>query len=143
MRKCLLLPAILFLPALFSAHAQYYSPAPARVEPMRPQSFLLGTAHVDGLHDHDDIRVGRFEGRYHSIMLAVRTAPIQFEQVVIHYGDGEAEPLPVNAMIPTGGYSRWIILPGGRRVIQSLELWYSRADPRNPYKPEVELYGAP
>ncbi len=121
------------------AQAQYYPPA---VRPAAP-TLLLGSAHVDGPTDHDDIKVGRYAGRFHSIMLRVSNAPIQFDHVVIHYGNGTAEPLPVNAFIPAGGNSRWIVLPGRDRVIASLELWYARADPRNPYKPEVELFGAP
>jgi hypothetical protein len=141
MRNIKLILGALALSVPLAMQAQY---APAPVVPVRPAAFLLGTAHVDGLYDHDDIKVGRFEGRYHSIMLTVRSAPIQFDHVVIHYGNGMAEPLPVHVAIPTNGSSSWIVLPGRRdRVIQSLELWYSRADPRNPYKPEVELYGAP
>lgn len=122
------------------ALAQYY-PAP-HPHPRRG-AFLLGTAHVDGVTDHDDIKVGRYEGRYHSVMLAVRFAPIQFDHVVVHYGNGTAETLPVNTFIGPGRSSQWIQLPGRRRVIRSLELWYARAQPNNPTKPEVELFGAP
>ena len=119
-----------------SAKAQYYAaPAP-------PPVFILGTAHVDGPMDHDDIKVGRYAGRFHSVMLKVGYAPIQFDHVVIHYGNGTAETLPVQTYIGPDHYSRWIVLPGRDRVIRSLELWYSRAEPGNPTKPEVELYGA-
>jgi hypothetical protein len=127
------------IPALSSvAQAQYY-PQPQAQRPV----FYLGKAHVDGRTDHDDIKVGRYEGRFHSVMLQVRHAPILFDHVVIHYGDGAAESLPVNRVIPDGGSCQWIALPGGERVIRSLELWYSRARPEDPNKPEVELYGAP
>jgi hypothetical protein len=125
-----------FLPG--SANAQYY-PAP---QP-RPAVLLLGTAHVDGPTDHDNIKVARYAGRFHSVVLKVQYAPIQFDHVVIHYGDGQAETLPVRTFIAPGRSSRWIVLPGGERVIHSLELWYARAEPGNPTKPEVELYGAP
>ncbi|MBT9331713.1 hypothetical protein [Paracidobacterium acidisoli] len=111
--------------------------------PMRAPMLFLGMAHVDGPVDHDDIKVGRYAGRYHSIVLRVRYAPIRFDHVVIHYGDGYAQPLPVNAFIRAGGSSQRIVLPGGRRVINSLELWYARANPNNPNKPEVRLFGAP
>jgi len=127
----------LSLPAL-SAHAQYY-PAPQ----VRPAVFYLGKAHVDGWNDHDDIHVGRYEGRFHAVMLKVHNAPVMFDRVVVHYGDGYAQTLPVNRFIPPDGYSQWIVLPGGERVIHSVELWYSRARPEDPYRPEVELYGAP
>lgn len=120
-----------------SANAQYY-PAP---EP-QPAVFLLGTAHVDGPTDHDDIKVGRYAGRFHSVMLEVRYAPIQFDHVVIHYGNGQAETLPIRTYIGAGRTSQWIVLPGRERIIRSLELWYARAEPGNPTKPEVELFGA-
>lgn len=109
----------------------------------RRGAFLLGTAHVDGPTDHDNIKVGRYAGRYHFVMLTVRFAPIQFDHVVVHYGNGTAETLPVNTFIGPGRSSQWIRLPGRRRVVRSLELWYARAQPSNPTKPEVELFGAP
>lgn len=118
-------------------------PPPPPMRPMGPPMLFLGMAHVDGPTDHDDIKVGRYAGRFHSIVLRVRYAPIQFDHVVIHYGDGYAQPLPVKAFIRAGGSSQRIVLPGGRRVISSLELWYARANPGNPNKPEVRLFGAP
>ncbi|HKT69787.1 MAG TPA: hypothetical protein VJP83_10135 [Terriglobales bacterium] len=119
-----------------TASAQYF-------RPVRPGAFLLGTAHVDGPTDHDDIKVGRHDGRFHFVMLQVRFAPIQFDHVVIHYGDGQAQTLPVREFIRRGKHSRWIALPGGDRVIRSVELWYARANLNNPTRPEVELFGAP
>lgn len=100
-------------------------------------------AHVDGPTDHDDIKVGPYAGRYHSIVLRVKYAPIQFDHVVIHYGNGTAQTLPVRTLIRVGGQSAPVMLPGGERVIESLELWYSRANPNNPNKPEVRLFGMP
>lgn len=131
---------VLAIPATLlpgSAKAQYY-PAPQAQRPV----FLLGTAHVDGPTDHDDIKVGHYAGRFHSVMLKVEYAPIQFDHVVIHYGNGTSETLPVKTFIGPGRTSRWIQLPGGERVIHSLELWYARAEPGNPTKPEVQLFGA-
>ena len=120
------------------ARAQYPPPPPPR-----GGMLFLGEAHVDGEADHDDIKVGRYAGRFHSIVLQVRHAPIQFDHVVIHYGNGTAETLPVAVRIPAGARSQRIVLPGGERVIQSLELWYNRANPGDPRKPEVRLFGAP
>ena len=137
-RLFLAVAALGFIASAITASAQYY-PAPVS----RGAMFYLGKAHVDGRFDHDDIHVGRYEGRFHSVLLEVRHAPIVFDHVVIHYGDGEAQTLPVNRFIPAGGNSQWIVLPGGERVIHSLELWYARARPDDPNRPEVELYGAP
>jgi hypothetical protein len=139
--RILALSALTCLP--FIAQAQYYPRPgyPPAVPEQRP-SFILGTAHVDGPTDHDDIRVDRYAGRFHFVLLKVRYAPIQFDHVLIHYGDGDSEPLPVNQYIGPGGTSRWIALPGGERRIRSLELWYARADNHDRNRPEVELYGA-
>lgn len=109
----------------------------------QPHMIFLGMAHVDGPTDHDDIKVGPYAGRYHSIVLRVKYAPIQFDHVVIHYGNGTEQTLPVRALIRAGGQSAPVMLPGGERVIESLELWYARANPENPNKPEVRLFGMP
>jgi len=141
------LGAVLYVASAVNAQAQepYQGPPPPypQQERYHGPEIYLGHAHVDGLNDHDDIKVGRYAGRYHSINLRVSYAPIQFDRVVIHYGDGASEVLPVRADIPVGGSSHWLQLPGGERVIRSLELWYSRANPGDPVKPEVQLYGRP
>ncbi|MBZ5531015.1 MAG: DUF2541 family protein [Acidobacteriia bacterium] len=99
----------------------------------------LGQAHVDGQHDHDNIEVGANAGRYRGIQLRVNNGPIEFDHVVVHYGNGEPETLQVRQVIRAGGRSRVIPLQGDR-IVQSLELWYSKANPASG-KPEVNLWG--
>jgi hypothetical protein len=110
--------------------------------PYPREEIYLGHAHVDGPVDHDNIRVSRYAGRFHSIILRVDAAPIQFDRVIIHYADGEAQVLPVREVIVPGRDSRWIQLPGGERRIYSLELYYARTQPSE-VKPEVQLFGRP
>src|SRR5215472_10260838 len=88
----------------------------------------LGNAHVDGQSDHDNISVGAAAGRYRFLQLRVLNAPIEFDHVVVHYGNGEPQTLEVRLLIPAGGKTRAIHLDGDR-IVQSLELWYSKADP--------------
>lgn len=99
----------------------------------------LGNAHVDGQHDHDNISVGDHAGRYRFLQLRVVKASIEFDHIIVHYGDGEAQTLEVRDVIRAGERSRAIPLDGDR-LVQSLELWYSRANP-NSGKPEVKLWG--
>jgi len=82
----------------------------------------LGKAHVDGQHDHDDIKVGRSDGRFHFLQLRVVNAPIEFDHIVVHYGNGQAETLHVRDVIAQGGHTRAIPLQGDR-FVQSFELW--------------------
>lgn len=101
----------------------------------------LGKARVDGQHDHDDIQVGKSDGRFHFLQLRVINAPIEFDRIVVHYGNGEAETLHVRDVIRAGGHTRAIPLQGDR-FVQSFELWYTKAKP-NSGKPEVTLFGRP
>ena len=101
----------------------------------------LGQAHVDGHHDHDNIKVGKSDGRFRFLQLRVVNAPIEFDHIVVHYGNGEPETLHVREVIRAGGRTRAIPLQGDR-FVQSFELWYSKANP-NSGKPEVTLFGRP
>jgi hypothetical protein len=99
----------------------------------------LGQSHVDGQHDHDNIEVGKEAGRYRFLQIRVANAPIEFDHIVVHYGDGEPEVLQVRDVIRRGGHSRAIPLQGDR-FVKSFELWYGKAKP-NSGKPEVNLWG--
>jgi hypothetical protein len=99
----------------------------------------LGQAHVDGQHDHDNIEVGKAAGRYRFLQIRIKNAPIEFNRIVVHYGDGEPEVLQVRDVIRRGGHSRSIALQGDR-FVKSFELWYGKAR-RNSVKPELTLWG--
>jgi hypothetical protein len=99
----------------------------------------LGQAHVDGQHDHDNIEVGKAAGRYRFLEIRVKNAPIEFDRIVVHYGNGEPEVLQVREVIRRGNKSRAIALQGDR-FVQSFELWYSKARP-NSARPELTLWG--
>jgi hypothetical protein len=99
----------------------------------------LGQSHVDGQHDHDNIEVGKAAGRYRFLQIRVHNAPIEFDHIVVHYGNGEPEVLHVRDIIRAGRSSRAIPLQGDR-FVQSFELWYGKARP-NSARPEVSLFG--
>src|SRR5262249_52537396 len=99
----------------------------------------LGDAHVDGQQDHDNIKVRRHDGRFRAIQLRVSGGEIFFERVLVHYGNGQTEELAIRDRIPAGAATRPIDLPGDRRVIESVELWYGKA--RWEHRPKVSLFG--
>ncbi len=53
----------------------------------------LGSAHVDGGVDHDVIRVGSSDGRFRAIQLRVSGGAIEFQRVIVHFGNGTEEEL--------------------------------------------------
>ena len=121
--------------AVFALALLAYAAPAAQAKPWT----FLGTAHVDGQHDHDNIEVGRFAGRYRALQIRVNNAPIQFDHIVVHYGNGQTETLHVRDVIRPGGHSRPITLQGDR-VVQSFELWYGKARPFS-RRPELSLFG--
>jgi hypothetical protein len=100
----------------------------------------LGEANVDGAADHDNIVVSGSRGAFRAIQIKVQRAPIEFDRVVVHYGDGDSEPIHIRSRIPAGGQTRVIDLPGNRRLIRSVEFWYARAS-RSSRRPKVRLFG--
>jgi hypothetical protein len=110
------------------------------VQAQRSRWEYLGEANVDGAVDHDNIAVTGARGEFRAIQIRVEKGPIEFDRVVVHYGNGVSEPIPVHAVIPAGGQTRAIDLPGRRRVIESVEFWYARANLRS-RRPRVRLWG--
>jgi len=100
----------------------------------------LGEANVDGQVDHDKIKVGESHGTFRAIRLRVDVAPVRFDRVLVHYGNGDAVPITIRSTINPGGQTRVIDLPGDRRFIETVEFFYERAT-SNPSKPKVRLFG--
>jgi len=101
---------------------------------------FLGETTVDGQRDRDTIVIGRSEGRFQSIQLRVYGAPVEFQRVVVHYGNGTSEEVEFRDYIPAGGQTRPIDLRGDERVISSVEFLYSKARWRQGARPRVALY---
>lgn len=99
---------------------------------------FLGSSHVDGNSDHDKINVNNGQ-TCRAIQLRVSGSAIQFDKVVVRYGNGTQQELALHNKIPAGGQSRSIDLPGAQRAIDRVELWYEKASWGS--KPEVQLYG--
>jgi hypothetical protein len=95
---------------------------------------------VDGTVDRDMIQVGRADGRFRALQIRVENAPIRFERVVVHYGNGRQEELQIRSRIPAGGRTRNIDLQGEDRVIQGVEVWYGRAN-YGSRRPKLRLFG--
>jgi len=98
----------------------------------------LGQAHVDGRADHDKISVDN-GGSFRAILLEVRDGAIEFKRVVVHFENGADHDMNIRERIPSGGRTRAIDLPGDRRRIRSVELWYEKANWKR--RPSVKLYG--
>jgi hypothetical protein len=107
----------------------------------RPAHWVyLGNAHVDKQEDHKKIQVGSADASFHKIQLRVHNGAVDFQKVLVHFGDGTESELPVNDRVRSGGKTRDLDLPGEHRTIESVELWYSKEHVDQ--RPEVSLYGS-
>jgi hypothetical protein len=100
---------------------------------------LIGERHIDGKVDNDKIDVGKDNGTYRAIQFRVQNGTVNFDRISVKYLNGEHEDIDVRSEIPAGGRTRAIDLPGNRRVIESISMWYSKANWRT--RPTIRVYG--
>jgi hypothetical protein len=99
---------------------------------------FLGDRHVDGKADRDNIEIKPGD-KFRAIQFRVDGGMVRFTKVIVHFRNGTREELDLHANIPSGGRSGSIDLPGQRRSIQSVEMWYGKANWRT--RPAINLYG--
>jgi hypothetical protein len=100
---------------------------------------LLGERRIDGRVDTDRIDVGRDNGRFRAIQFRVSGGAVMFNRIRVKYLHGAAQEFSVRSEIQDGGKTRPIGLPGERRVIESVSMWYSKRNWRA--RPTVRVYG--
>jgi hypothetical protein len=84
----------------------------------------LGERWVDGAHDRDVIPVGAREGRYRRIRIVVERSALEMYDVVVTFGDGTPFSPQTRHIFGADTHSHVIDLPGGERVIRSVEFRY-------------------
>ena len=100
----------------------------------------LGDKHVDGNSDHDKISIGASEGRFRQLQIRVEDGAVDFQRVVVHFGNRSDEGLQFRERINPGGETRPMELRGYNRIIKSVEFWYQKAN-WGSRRPTVKLYG--
>ena len=101
---------------------------------------FLGDTRIDGTRDHDRIQITRQRGFFSAIQLRISGDAIFFDRLIVHFGNGTTENLIVRDRISPGGRNFIIDIPGERRALESVELWYYKE--RWDHVPRVILYGS-
>jgi len=101
---------------------------------------LLGVRKINHGLDRDEIIVTRAEGVFSAVQLRIKRSPINMHKLAIHYGNGEVDEIELRENYRAGSQSRVIDLPGNKRIIQKVVLWY---DTKNLARGKgvVELWG--
>src|SRR6516165_9613147 len=100
---------------------------------------FLGCTQVDAGHDHGRIEIVRRDRLFRAIQLRVSGEAMFLDRVVMHFGNGTSQELIVSERISPGGKDYVIDLPGERRALENVELWYYK-EPWG-HNPRVNLYG--
>ena len=99
--------------------------APPPPPPPPPVSWVeLGCGKVGIKPDRDSIRVGRREGRFSAIKLAVRGSKIELIDLTVVYERGPPDQLQVRKKIGDGDETPPLDLRGERRAIDRVDLSY-------------------
>lgn len=84
----------------------------------------LGCQQVQMVRDRDSIQVGRRDGQFRAIRLEVHGSDIQLEQLVVIYGNGEADRIPAPGYLRQGSMTPPLDLRGDRRFIHRIDMVY-------------------
>jgi hypothetical protein len=74
--------------------------------------------------DRDTIRVGRREGRFKAIRLAVRGTDVEMLDLKVVYANGQPDDIPVRSVIRAGQETRPLDLKGFDRAIDRIDMVY-------------------
>lgn len=84
---------------------------------------VLGSTRVGGRGiDHDVVDVGRREGRFENIALAVRGGPVFIAEVIVVYGNNDVQRFDVRRGLRDGERTPPLNLQGRDRAIRQIEI---------------------
>jgi hypothetical protein len=101
---------------------------------------LLGEQVAEFKVERDRIEVGRREGRFSKLRVAVKGAPLEMYDMVVTFGDGTTFSPNIRHHFNENSWSHEIDLPGDRRTIRSVDFRYRSPD-RREGRATVLLYG--
>jgi hypothetical protein len=100
---------------------------------------LLGSQSVNGRRDKDQIRLGRYAGKFDQLTLVVSDSDLELKDFTITFTNGQKWSPKVAHTFREGARTRAIDLPGKDRVLSRIDLAY--ANLAGGGKAKVEVYG--
>jgi hypothetical protein len=110
-----------------------------RNDPIGPGWERLGTRNVNFRGDHDIVAAG-LQGKFRAIRIDVDRADLEMYDIRVHFANGDHFSPGIRHHFREGSWSRTIDLPGGERIIKSIEFWY-RTSHRGEGRANVDVWG--
>ena len=99
----------------------------------------LGSRKVDFGLDHDRIKVTASNGRFTKLKMNV-SGNLTMHKMKVNYRNGNSQILNIKHHFMQDRDSKVIDLKGGKRIIQSIDMWYDTKNKAG-RKATVHLYG--
>ena len=122
MKKLVLVLSLLLFPT--AAHAEWIS---------------LGARTVEHSADKDTFNVSH-AGLFKGLMMKVMHNDITVKKFQVIYANGEKNWVRTARTIRAGGSTGYIDLPGNRRVVRRVHIWYKTKNHKGP-KALIQLFG--
>lgn len=100
----------------------------------------LGSRTVNYTLDKDVIKVTAKEGRFTKLKLKVSNGALRMHKMVVQYGNGEKDIIPMKYHFSRRSASRVIDLKGGKRIIKDITFFYDSKN-RSRQKAKVHVFG--
>lgn len=100
----------------------------------------LGMRKVKHRTERDVILVGEKDGTFKAIKLTVRKSGIHLLDMKVHFMNGDVFDVQVRKLIPAGGETRVIDLPGVNRKIEKVVFWYESLKKKDK-EAKIRLWG--
>ncbi len=111
---------------------------PSIIQP--PKGWVhLGSKKVNWSVEKDIIEVGNHEGSFTKLKIKVTGGAINMRKMIVTYGNGNKENIPLKFHFKRGAESTIIDLKGGKRKIKKITFWY---DTKNRSKRRATNYVA-
>ena len=103
-----------------------YAGIPAKAENAARGWTVLGSKQVNWRVERDVLRVGAREGSFSKLKIKVTGGSVNIRSMVVTYGNGTKDVIPLKHNFRRGATSRTIDLEGKRRVIKNISFVYDR-----------------
>lgn len=87
---------------------------------------VLGSKLVNWRVEKDVLRVGASEGGFTKLKIKVTRGTVNMRRMVVTYGNGTKDEIPLKFTFRKGAESRVIDLRGGKRIIKKITFIYDK-----------------
>ena len=101
----------------------------------------LGKKKVTYKLDRDVLHVGAKDGVFRKLKIKVTGGSLNMHKMVVEYGNGTKDNIPLKYNFGKGSQSRIIDLEGGNRVIKDITFWYDTKNLANK-RATVHVFGS-